>query len=174
MPPFALRGTVAPAILNQYHPAMSIASNIQAWRLTKKQSVAALAEKAGLQVDALEALEAGELDPPASALETLAAALGIPAAWLYGDPEHLQRLLDTDEHEDAIQARTVDPVTERVLLGSRAEYELYVLLTSILVSGDPKLRLAVEASLRSLAKQAKQPTVPWQSRPPGHFEPPSD
>ena len=153
---------------------MSIASNIQAWRLSKKQSVAAVAERAGMKADSLEAIEAGELDPPASTLETLAAAIGVPVSWLYGDPEHLERLLDADERADSVRAGAVDPVTERVLLGSREEYELYVLLTSILLSGDPKLRLAVEASLRSLAKQAKQPTVPWQSRPPGHFEPPSD
>ncbi|TAL10368.1 MAG: XRE family transcriptional regulator [Nitrospirae bacterium] len=153
---------------------MSIASNIQAWRLSKGQSVTALAGKAGLAVEALEAIESGELDPAASTLETLAAAIGVPVSWLYGDPENLERLLEADERADSAQAGTVDPVMERVLLGSREEHELYVLLTSILMSGEPKLRLAVEASLRSLAKQAKQPTVPWQSRPPGHFEPPND
>ena len=153
---------------------MSIASNIQAWRLSKKQPVTALAERAGLPVESLEAIEAGELDPSASVLETLASAIGVPVSWLYGDPEHLERLLDTDERAESVQAGTVDPVTERVLLGSREEHELYVLLTSILLSGEPKLRMAIEASLRSLAKQAKQPTVPWQSRPSGHFEPPSD
>ena len=153
---------------------MSIASNIQAWRLSKRQSIAALAEKAGLTAESLEAIEAGELDPPASALETLAAALGIPVSWLCGDPKHLALLLDPDGDGEAALAETVDPVTERVLAGSREEFELYVLLTAVLLSGDPKLRLAAEASLRSLAKQAKQPTVPWQSRPPGHFEPPSD
>jgi hypothetical protein len=88
-------------------------------------------------------------------------------------PSTWKRLLDADERAESAQAGTVDPVTERVLLGSREEHELYVLLTSILMSGEPKLRLAVEASLRSLAKQARQPTVPWQSRPPGHFEPPA-
>lgn len=153
---------------------MSIASNIQAWRLSKRQPVTALAERAGLPVESLEAIEAGELDPSASTLETLASAIGVPVSWLYGDPGHLERLLDADERAESVQAGTVDPVTERILLGSREEHELYVLLTSILMSGEPKLRLAVEASLRSLAKQAKQPTVPWQSRPPGHFEPPSD
>lgn len=153
---------------------MSIASNIQAWRLSKRQSITALAERTGLTAESLEAIEAGELDPPASTLATLASALGVPVSWLYGDPGHLERLLDTDEREESAQAGAVDPVTERVLLGSRGEHELYVLLTSIVMSGDPKLRLAVEASLRSLAKQARQPTVPWQSRPPGHFEPPSD
>ena len=153
---------------------MSIASNIQAWRLSKRQPVTALAERAGLPVESLEAIEAGELDPSASMLEILASAIGVPVSWLYGNPEHLERLLDADERAESVQAGTVDPVTQRILLGSREEHELYVLLTSILMSGEPKLRLAVEASLRSLAKQARQPTVPWQSRPSGHFEPPSD
>ena len=153
---------------------MSIASNIKAWRLSKRQPVTALAERAGLPVESLEAIEAGELDPSASMLETLASAIGVPVSWLYGNPEHLERLLDADERAESVQAGTVDPVTQRILLGSREEHELYVLLTSILLSGEPKLRLAVEASLRSLAKQARQPTVPWQSRPSGHFEPPSD
>jgi transcriptional regulator with XRE-family HTH domain len=153
---------------------MSLASNIQAWRLSKRQSVTAVAGKAGLTADALEAIEAGDLDPSASMLEALAFALGVPAAWLYGDPKHMELLIDEDGGGERTPTTQLDPVTERVLLGSREERELYVLLTSILLSGDPKLRLAVEASLRSLAKQAKQPTVPWQSRPPGHFEPPSD
>ena len=153
---------------------MSLASNIQAWRLSKKQSIAAMAMKAGLAAESLEAIEAGEHDPSASTLEALASALGVPASWLYGDPKHMEHLIDPENGAEANSAGTVDPVTERVLLGSREERELYVLLTAILMSGDPKLRLALEASLRSLAKQAKQPTVPWQSRPPGHFEPPSD
>ncbi|TLY16734.1 MAG: XRE family transcriptional regulator, partial [Nitrospirae bacterium] len=33
---------------------------------------------------------------------------------------------------------------------------------------------AAEVSLQSLVKQSKQTTVPWQTRPPGHFEPPAD
>ncbi len=153
---------------------MSLASNIQAWRLSKRQSVEALAERVGLTADSLEAIEAGERNPSASTLETLASALDVPVSWLYGDPKHMELLFDADGDEETTRAGKIDPVTERVLLASRQEYELYVLLTSILLSGDPKLRLAVEASLRSLAKQARQPTVPWQSRPPGHFEPPSD
>lgn len=153
---------------------MSLASNIQAWRLSKRQSIEAVAERTGLASESLEAIEAGDLDPSASTLETLASALEVPVSWLYADPKHMELLIDADGDEEPTRAGKIDPVTERVLLASRQEYELYVLLTSILMSGDPKLRLAVQASLRSLAKQASQPTVPWQSRPPGHFEPPSD
>ncbi len=67
-----------------------------------------------------------------------------------------------------------DPVLDHILQGVQGERELYVLLTAILQSGDSKLVRAAEASLRSLAKQARQATLPWQSRPSGHFEPPSD
>ena len=67
-----------------------------------------------------------------------------------------------------------DPVTGHILRGNRQSQELYVLLTALLQSGEPKLLRAAEVNLRSLVKQAKTTTVPWQSRPPGHFEPPSD
>lgn len=149
---------------------------IQAWRLHRKQSVVSLAAQAGLSAPSLEAIEAGDADPPASALDRLARALGIPTAWLFGDPKHLA-LLTTDPDGDEVappSPDSVDPVTERVLLASREERELYVLLTALLRSGEPKLVRAAEASLRSLVKQSRRATVPWQSRPPGHFEPPSD
>lgn len=135
-----------------------------------------LADKAGLPVSSLETIESGEADPPLSTLTRLAAALDIPPAWLYGDPKHLTLLTrDADGDEVApLSADSVDPVTERVLLASREERELYVLLTALLRSGEPKLLRAAEASLRSLVRQSRQATVPWQSRPPGHFEPPSD
>ena len=51
---------------------------------------------------------------------------------------------------------------------------LYVLLTALMQAGDPKLLRAAEMSLRSLVKQSRQATVPWQQRPSGHFEPPND
>jgi len=38
----------------------------------------------------------------------------------------------------------------------------------------PETVAAAEMSLRSLVKQSRQATVPWQQRPSGHFEPPSD
>ncbi|TKS60400.1 MAG: hypothetical protein EWM72_01438 [Nitrospira sp.] len=51
---------------------------------------------------------------------------------------------------------------------------LYVLLTALIQAGDPKLLRAAEVSLRSLVKQSRQAAAPWQQRPSGHFEPPSD
>ncbi|TAJ07445.1 MAG: XRE family transcriptional regulator [Nitrospirae bacterium] len=155
---------------------MPIGPTIQAWRLSKRQSVSGLADKAGLPSSSLEAIESGELDPPVSTLEALALALGIPVPWLYGDPKQLA-LLTTDPDGEPLfvpSETSVDPVTERVLQGSKEERELYVLLTALLQGGEPKLVRAAEASLRSLVKQSRQSTVPWQSRPSGHFEPPSD
>jgi len=96
-------------------------------------------------------------------------------SWLYGDPKHLEWLIngDGDDPEPALND-SLDPVLERILLAARHDRGLYALLTAVLQGGDPKLIRAAEVSLRSLAKQSKQATVPWQSRPPGHFEPPSD
>ena len=96
--------------------------------------------------------------------------------WLFILPSELE-LLCKDEDEVPAPLSTLtggDPVLERMLLAAGHDRTLYVLLTALLQSGDPKLLRAAEVSLRSLVKQSKQATVPWQSRPPGHFEPPSD
>jgi transcriptional regulator with XRE-family HTH domain len=154
---------------------MPIGSSIQTWRLSRGHSIEALASKAGLPSSSLEAIEAGDLDPSATMLECLASGLGVPTSWLYADPKHLALLFCDDEVNDSSEAPAgVDPVMERVLLATRYERDLYVLLTTLLQSGDPKLIRAAEVSLRSLVKQSKQAAAPWQSRPPGHFEPPSD
>ena len=155
---------------------MALGPNIQAWRLSRKQSVTVLAEQVGLPAASLDAIECGDLDPTASMLERLANALGIPASWLYTNPKHLS-LLTTDpdgEASESVAPESTDPVIERVLRGVGEHQELYVLLTALIQSSEPKLLRAAEASLRSLVKQSRQATVPWQSRPPGHFEPPSD
>lgn len=51
---------------------------------------------------------------------------------------------------------------------------LCILLTALLGGGDPKLLRAAELSQRSLVRQSKQATLPWQNRQPGYFDPPSD
>ena len=154
---------------------MAIGTHIRAWRISRKTSIEALATTAGLSALSLEAIESGELDPSVSTLESVASVLRIPPSWLYGDPKHFNLLFtNDDERDDATHPTGIDPVTERVLLASRHARNLYVLLTALLQSGDPKLIIAAEVSLRSLVKQSKQATVPWQSSPPGHFEPPSD
>lgn len=166
---------VAPPGTIQYHPAMSLGATIQAWRLSRGRSVESLAEHAGLPLSSLEAIESGEADPSASTLELVAKALGIPVSWLYGDPKHLEWLTTIDgDDPEPVPTDSLDPVLERILLAARHDRGLYTLLTVVLQGGDPKLIRAAEMSLRSLAKQSKQATVPWQSRPPGHFEPPSD
>ncbi len=154
---------------------MSLGATIQAWRLSRKRSVEWLAEQAGLPASSVDAIESGEADPPASAVDALARALGVPPSWLYGSPKELALLTtDGDGDGEEVSASSIDPVVERILLASREQRELFVLLTALLQSGDPKLIRAADASLRSLVKQSRQATVPWQSRPSGHFEPPSD
>jgi transcriptional regulator with XRE-family HTH domain len=133
-----------------------------------------LAAELQLLSKVLEEVEADEVDPSASLLEALAAALKIPPGWLFNHPTSFRTLFE-DPEEDATSIPTgPDPVTERILAGSRMDRSLYVLLTTIVQTGEPKLLRATEVTLRSLVKQAKQATVPWQNRPSGHFEPPSD
>ncbi|WP_447976817.1 helix-turn-helix domain-containing protein [Candidatus Nitrospira bockiana] len=154
---------------------MPIGRFIQAWRVSRGQSLSALAAHSGVSLETLEAIERDETDPSLSTVEALAKAFGIPASWLYADPRHLELLAEEDGDEtDGSSPPGVDPVIERILTAAHQERELFALLTRLLQSGDPKLIRAAEVSLRSLVKQSRQATVPWQSRPPGHFEPPSD
>ncbi len=149
---------------------------IQAWRLSRGLSVSALAKRAGLSAAALEALESGETDPPASLLNAVATAFGMPTSWLFADPKHFDLLFGNADDDDAGTPPddSPNPVIDRILLAAREDSSLFVLLTTLIQAGDPKLLRAAEVSLRSLVKQSRQATVPWQSRPPGHFEPPSD
>lgn len=154
---------------------MSIGPLIQAWRLSRKYSISALSKAAGLTPDVLEQIEADQADPQMCTLEALAGALRIPAPWLFENPHSFDVLFkDTEEEEEELNPSQVDPVTDRILAGCRMDRSLYVLLTALLQAGDPKLLRAAEVSLRSLVKQSRQATVPWQQRPSGHFEPPND
>ena len=153
-----------------------IGSLIRAWRLSHKCSEQAFAHRAGIDASLLESLETEQADPNASTLEALARALNIPLPWLFIHPSELD-LLCKDDEEEGLSLSTLtgaDPVLDRLLLAAGHDRTLYVLLTALIQSGEPKLLRAAEVSLRSLVKQSKQATVPWQSRPPGHFEPPSD
>ncbi|CBK41407.1 protein of unknown function, contains DNA binding helix-turn-helix motif [Nitrospira defluvii] len=154
----------------------NVGTFIRAWRISQKCSEQALAERAGIAASALEALESEQADPQASTLEALAGALKIPLPWLFIHPTDLDLLCKEDDEEPAPLSTLTgaDPVLERILVAAGHDRSLYVLLTALMQSGDPKLLRAAEVSLRSLVKQSKQATVPWQSRPPGHFEPPSD
>jgi transcriptional regulator with XRE-family HTH domain len=165
---------VAARPLLEYHQAMALGQLIQAWRVSQGYSIDDLAAELHLQPHLLENIETGEVDPSASMLEALAGALKIPPAWLFSHPTLFRTLFeDPEDKTDSIPSGP-DPVTERILAGSQMDRSLYVLLTAIMQSGEPKLLRAAEVNLRSLVKQAKQATVPWQNRPSGHFEPPSD
>ena len=153
---------------------MELGQQIQAWRISRGHSVDDLAAESHLPPQVLQEIEAGDADPCASQLEALAAVLKIPPAWLFSHPTSFRTLFDDPEEGESSTPAGPDPITERILAGSRMDPSLYVLLTAIMQSGEPKLLRAVEVNLRSLVKQAKQATIPWQNRPSGHFEPPSD
>ncbi|MFO0707912.1 MAG: helix-turn-helix transcriptional regulator [Nitrospira sp.] len=152
---------------------MPIGSLIQAWRLSRNQSIDVLCKTAGLAASQLEEIETDQVDPSATTIESLATALGIPPSWLFESPQSFARLFEDGDEQEPLP-RQGDPVTERILTGSRMDRSLYVMLTALMQAGDPKLLRAAEMSLRSLVKQSRQATVPWQQRPSGHFEPPSD
>ncbi len=152
---------------------MSIGLFIQGWRLSKNQSIESLSDAAGIPATLLEQIEVDQADPTTSTIEALASALRIPPSWLFNNPQSFTCLF-IDSAEEEPDTSQMDPITDRILAGSHADRSLYVLLTTLIQSGDPKLLRAAEMSLRSLAKQARQATVPWQQRPSGHFEPPSD
>lgn len=152
---------------------MAIGSQIQAWRLSRGLSPEYLAAEAGISLEVLDEIEIESLDPSTGTLERLAAALKIPVAWLFAHPNAFKMLFQEPEETDD-RPDGPDPITERILAGSRMDRSLYVMLTALIQSGEPKLLRAAEVSLRSLVKQSKQSTVPWQNRPSGHFEPPSD
>jgi len=153
---------------------MSIGPLIQAWRLFQKQSLESVSHLSGLSIDQLEQIEEDQVDPSVTTLQVIAAALRIPPAWLFDSPQSFTYLFrDSDEREDLDTSQS-DPVTVRILTGSQMNRSLYVLLTTLMQADDPKVLRTAEVSLRSLVKQSRQNTVPWQQRPSGHFEPPSD
>ena len=155
---------------------MPFAQSLQAWRKARRCSLSKLAAESGVDVSTIEAIEAGTIDPAASIVEILARGLGIPTAWFYSSPQALELLLGDPDGENSVYPNldSPDPVIERILRGHQTDRDLYVLLTSLLQRGEPKLLRAAEVNLRSLLKQARTATVPWQTRPSGHFEPPSD
>ena len=155
---------------------MNMPLSLQAWRKARQYSVVKLAAESGVEGAMIEAIEAGESDPSVSTVEALAKALVLPPSWLYSSPQAIDLLLGDPDEDGSLppDLDSPDPVTERILQASRIERDLYVLLTALLRHAEPKLLRAVEVNLRSLLKQARTATVPWQNRPSGHFEPPSD
>jgi transcriptional regulator with XRE-family HTH domain len=159
---------------SRYDSVMSIGPLIQAWRLSKNQSLESLSASAGVSPSHLEEIESEERDPSSATLRALATALRIPPGWLFDSPQLFSCLFNDGDDQEEPGTSCPDPVTERIVAGSQMDRSLYVLLTTLVQAGDPKLLRAAEMSLRSLVKQSRQATVPWQQRPSGHFEPPSD
>lgn len=152
---------------------------IRAWRLSRQQSLEELAEKTGLSTSLLGALETDDRHVELTTMETVARGLDIPAAWLHTDPVEFDLLFKNETEEENDQENRpvpwpADPLIARIRDGRRTNRVLYALLTTLLERGDDKLLRAAEINLKSLLKQARQTSLPWQSRPPGHFEPPSD
>jgi transcriptional regulator with XRE-family HTH domain len=153
---------------------MSLGENIQNWRLSRGLTVETLAAAAAVPVETVTAIESENIDPPVSTIEAFASALKLPVSWLFSDPKDMELLFKSDDDESGMPPESVDPVIERILAATESERQLFVLLTALLERGEPKLWRAAEMNLKSLLKQARHTALPWQSRPPGHFEPPSD
>lgn len=160
-----------------YDSAVSELLYIQPWRISRQYTREELAARSRLPLPLLAAIEDGTNDPPVSTLVCIAAALGISVAWLHTDPRNIESLaqLFAEDEDGAVHlSEGPDPVLDHILRSARVDRTLYTLLTVVLQSGEGKLVRAAEVSLRSLVKQIKPANVPWASRQPGHFEPPSD
>ena len=155
---------------------MSIHQHLNQWCEAKGLSLADLSRQTDVPLTNLQDFQQGEWDPPLSVLTAIAQSLEIPVSWLHSDPRTIQRLWNDPDDDYPIlpTVSSPDPLFQRMTQLTRDYQDLYVLLTSLLHYGDPKLIRAAQVSLQSLLKQARPTTLPWGSRPPGHFEPPSD
>jgi len=155
---------------------MSIHHHLSHWCQAKGLTLADLSRQTGVAMTNLQDFQNGEWDPPLSVITSIAQSLDVPMSWLLSDPRIIQRLWnDPDEDYPKLpDASSPDPIFQRMIQTSREYQDIFVLLTSILHHGDPKLIRAARVNLQSLLKQARPITLPWGSRPPGHFEPPSD
>lgn len=159
-----------------YDRFMALGHHIVQWCQFRGMPLSELAEKTGVQITTLQSMQSRALDIRMSVFETIAGLLRIPTAWLHYDPQIIQRLWnDPDEDNPALPDRSsFDPIYQQIIHSSREFEDIFVLLTTLLHHGDPKLIRAAQVSLQSLVKQARPTSVPWGTRPPGHFEPPSD
>jgi len=155
---------------------MSMDQHLNQWCEAKGLSLDDLSRQTGVPLRNLQDFQQGEWDPPLSVITAIAQSLEIPISWLHSDPRTIQRLWNDpdDDHPNLPTGSSPDPLFQRMTQLTRDYQDLYVLLTSLLHHGDPKLIRAAQVSLQSLLKQARPTTLPWGSRPPGHFEPPND
>lgn len=155
---------------------MSIHQHLGQWCQTRGISLADLSQQTGVPLTNLQDFQKGNWDPPLSTMTLIAQSLNVPESWLHNDPRTLLRIWnDPDEDNPELpDTSSPHPLFERIIQTSRDHQDLFVLLTSLLHHGDPKLIRAAQVNLQSLVKQVRPTTVPWGSRPPGHFEPPND
>ena len=149
---------------------------LQPWCQYRQLPLSKLAQQSAIDLSTLQGVQNGSMDPTVSLLATLARHLQIPISWLHYHPLTIQRLwndLDDDQPE-LPTGHDIDPIFERMIQARRDYPDLFVLLTNLIHHDDPKLIRAAHVNLQSLSKQIRATTVPWGSRPPGHFEPPSD
>ena len=159
-----------------YDPPMSKQLYLQQWCHYRQLTLAQLSHQTDIGSESLQSILDGHMDPSLSLLDSLANQLAIPTSWLHHDPQVIQRLWnDADEDEPVLpEGLSIDPLFERMIHLRRDHPDLFVLLTNLIHHGDPKLIRAAHVNLQSLSKQIRATTLPWGSRPPGHFEPPSD
>lgn len=155
---------------------MSIQEHLSHWCQTRGLSLADLSQQTGVALTKLQDFQNGAWDPPLSTMTLIAQSLNVPESWLHNDPRTFLRIWnDPDEDNPEFpDTSSPDPLFQRIIQTSRDHQDLFVLLTSLLHHGDPKLIRAAQVNLQSLVKQVRPTTVPWGSRPPGHFEPPND
>ena len=146
------------------------------WCQYQHLTLAQLGTQTGIELDTLESINSGRLDPSLSLLGTITEQLHIPTSWLLHDPQVMERLWnDPDEDEPELpDDHSIDPMFARMIQAYRQHPELFILLTNLVHYEDPKLIRASQVNLQSLVKQIRKTTLPWSSRSPGHFEPPSD
>ena len=155
---------------------MSQALYLKQWCQYRQLTLAQLSDQTGIELKNVESVQNGSLDPSLSLLDMIASQLQIPTSWLHYDPEIIQRVWnDADEEEPELpKDHSMDPIFERMIQVRHDHPDLFVLLTNLVHHGDPKLIRAAHVNLQSLSKQIRATSLPWGSRPPGHFEPPSD
>ena len=159
-----------------YDPPMSKELCLHQWCRYRQLTFAQLSSQANIELNILESLHEGSMDPPLSLLDTISQHLQVPTSWLHHDPLVIQRLWnDADEEDPKLpKDHSMDPIFERMIQVRREHPDLFILLTNLVHHGDKKLIRAAQVNLQSLSKQIRATTLPWGSRPPGHFEPPSD
>ena len=155
---------------------MSIRLYLKHWCQAKGLSLCELSEQTGVATSDLQEFQQGEWDPPLSIVTAIARSLDVPMSWLHYDPLVIQRLWsDPEEDRPTLpDFSSPDPLLQRIIQLNQDYQDHFALLASLLHHGDAKLIRAAQVSLQSLAKQVRPIGLPWGSRPPGHFEPPSD